>query len=150
MNAKLAEQLVTLARQRRDQARAASMRTEQIHRDGCAQLKSLQDYQYESRQKQMQSGRLGTSVDQIGLQHRFDANLNKVIHEQQSRVERLQESSELAIGRLRLAQVTLAAYEVLIAHRRQVEVIRQQRRDQKGSDEIAARVYANRLGALIQ
>ena len=147
MKAQLAEQLQTLARQRRDQARAASMRADQILRDGCAQLNSLQEYQRESRQKQMRSGRLGSSVDQIALHHHFDANLDKVIHEQKSRVERLQQSSVQAMGRLRLAQVTLAAYEALITRWQQLAAKGQQRREQKGNDEIAARVHANRLGA---
>ena len=150
MNPRLNQQLVILARQRRDQAFAHSIRADASYRDSAAQLRSLQDYQSESRRKQMHAGRAGISLDQVTLHHRFDANLVRAIYEQQRRVERRNVSHDQALARLRLAQATVAAYEALMERQKKSESRKQLRREQKSDDEVAARVYANRIGVAIE
>jgi flagellar export protein FliJ len=146
MRNELLEQLITLARQRRDHAARQAVRGETTARTAQQALKSLQDYQDSLRQKFVQNVGQLTCVDRIDRQRLFDASLQRALIEQRAQVDRLLNDHRSSVVRARLAQHKLAAFEVL--SERQIRLLRakEQQHEQKQTDESAARVHRQTAG----
>lgn len=136
--------LVDSARRQRDQAAAAVARLEASLQGAAEKLHALSRYQTEQRQRSIRAGGAGTVIGQVGLHHRFDQSLQRAIDEQRQRVSRATEERDAGNERLRGAQQRLAALEALADRRQARTNLAERRREQRGTDEAAARQHAQR------
>jgi flagellar export protein FliJ len=146
MRNELLEQLITLARQRRDHAARQAVRGETLVQSAQQALKSLHDYQDSLRQRFAQSVGQPTWVDRIDRQRLFDASLQRALLEQRAQVDRLLKDHRISVVRARLAQHRLAAFEVLAERQIRLLKAKEQQYEQKQTDESAARVHRQTAG----
>ena len=105
-----------------------------------SQLEMLQTYRQDYAQRLLDVGQTGVTMANYHNFRRFIVTLDQAISQQNSVIQSLEEQMEQGRQVWYGHQQRLKAYETLIDRRLQTQQVQQQRREQRNSDEIAARL----------
>ena len=130
----------------RDTAIAEHLRAVAHRQAASAQAEQLRTYRREYEQRWSAQFAVEGRIELVHCYHGFMARLTQAV-DHQLRVEAHAESQvERALGLLREAELRCASVRKLIERRGLEQRLADERRDQKQSDEFAARVAWNRQG----
>jgi len=131
------------AEEARDAALAQFEASRKAHEGARQQLQSLHDFRQQYQNRWQNQFRQAGGMEIMRCYQDFMARLAEAEAEQERRCTQVQQAMERCRAQLIERERKVAAVTQLIERRATEQQLRQQRRDQKATDEIAARLIAS-------
>jgi len=128
---------IDLATAQREQAQAQLQKARQADAHAQGQMQQLQDYLQEIEQRWMKGAQASTSSELLHHHYQFTTRLNQAILLQNGVLQGSHARIEAARQQLLKVEIRLASFKQLLANRRAVQAERQQRSEQRQTDEFA-------------
>ena len=139
--------LLDLQKRARDAALLAHRREQAASVAAQTQLEQLRSYRREYEQRWSAQFREAGAIELVRCYHAFMQRLDQAVEQQQRVAEHVAQCTAQALATLRQRELQCASVRLLIERRAQALRLAGERREQKQTDEQAARAAWSRVGA---
>lgn len=138
--------LLDQAEKTRDEAFSQFESARKAHEQSRQQLQSLCDYRQDYQQRWQQQFRQASGMEIMRSYQEFMSRMSEAEVEQQRRIEQAHSHVERCRALLIERERKVAAVSKLIERRASEHALKEQRRDQKATDETASRLHTSNRG----